>query len=136
MNKWEKFLGSHEVSSDVRKNIEGMKNMSCFMEIISIDCFMENLIIVHSKFHDYSADGGVARDSCLTVFYGKQVETKIWRYSDKWSYANDRWDLMILKTGEIKAIACHVVDKMEVKIECIAPDGFPPRFVTFTFNLE
>lgn len=136
MNKWEEFLGSHEVDADVRKNIEGMKNLSYFMEIISIDCFMKNIIIVNSKFHDYSDGGGVGRDSCLTVFYGKQVVTKTWRYSDKWKYSDDRWDLMILKTGEIKATAQHTVDKMEVTIECIAPDGFPPRFVTFTFHLE
>lgn len=135
MNKWEVFLSEHEVDPGVCKNIEKVKSKTCFMDIISIDYFMKNLVIVNSKFHDYSPGGGVARYSHLTVFYGEQTETKGWQYSDKWSRSDDRWDLMVLKIGEIRASACHT-DKMEVSIGCVAPHGYSPRTVTFTFDLE
>jgi hypothetical protein len=122
------FLSENKISQSVLENI--IKHR--FNSDISIYRHDENLVIVVSKYHDYSSGGGVARDSILTVFFKEQVQEKEWRYSDKWSYQKDRWDLMLREVQ--KVLIDYQDSQIVLTIECLGAVNYPNRTIKFYFS--
>lgn len=121
------FIEENELSVEVRENLGKHR----FNTIESIYKHDKDLVIVVSKFHDYSSGGGVARDSILTVFFKGKVQEKEWRYSDKWRASSDRWDLMLREVQKVKIEQKNSVTI--VTVECLGAVNYPNRVIEFSF---